>query len=75
MIVKAKIYTEHEFFKTISFEIKELYTTSFDAASFTIPETYERIKKKTSIRFLIYFLVIISIQTFQKEYFQRHVFL
>ena len=46
MIVQAKIYTEHEFFKTISFEIKELYTTSFDAASFTIPETYERIIKK-----------------------------
>ena len=44
MIVQAKIYTEHEFLKTLSFEIKELYTTSFDAASFTIPETYERIE-------------------------------
>jgi len=45
IIVQAKIYTEHEFFKTINFEIKELYTTSFDAASFSIPETYERIEK------------------------------
>ena len=63
MIVQAKIYTEHEFFKTISFEIKELYTTSFDGAFFTIPETYERIKKMTSIRFLNYFVVVISILT------------
>ena len=45
IIVQARIYTEHEFFKTMSFEIKELYTTSFDGASFTIPETYERIEK------------------------------
>ena len=45
IIVKAKIYTEHEFFKTMSFEIKELYTTSFDGAFFTIPETYERTEK------------------------------
>ena len=44
-IVRAKISTEHEFFKSISFEIKELYTTFFDAASFTIPEVYKRIKK------------------------------
>ena len=45
IIVKAKIYTEHEFFKTMSFEIKELYTTSFDGTFFTIPETYERTEK------------------------------
>ena len=30
--------TPHEFFKSMSFEIKELYTSSFDAAFFTIPE-------------------------------------
>ena len=45
-IVQAKMHIEHEFFKSMSFEIKELYTISFDAASFTIPETYERIIKK-----------------------------
>ena len=45
-IVQAKIYIEHEFFKSMSFEIKELYTVSFDAASFTIPEAYKRIEKK-----------------------------
>ena len=44
-IVQAKMYCEHEFLKSMSFEIKELYTVSFDAASFTIPETYERIEK------------------------------
>ena len=44
-IVQAKMHIEHEFFKSMSFEIKELYTVSFDAASFTIPETYERIEK------------------------------
>ena len=44
-IVQAKMHVEHEFFKSMSFEIKELYTVSFDAASFTIPETYERIEK------------------------------
>ena len=45
-IVQAKMYTEHAFFKSMSFEIKELYTVSFDAASFTIPEAYKRIEKK-----------------------------
>ena len=45
-IVQAKIYAEHDFFKSMSFEIKELYTASFDARSFTIPEVYKRIKKK-----------------------------
>ncbi len=45
-IVQAKIHFEHEFFKSMSFEIKELYTNSFDAASFTIPEAYEKIEKK-----------------------------
>ena len=44
-IVQAKMHFEHEFFKSMSFEIKELYTVSFDAASFTIPEVYERIEK------------------------------
>ena len=44
-IVQGKMYCEHEFLKSISFEIKELYTIAFDAASFTIPETYERIEK------------------------------
>jgi len=44
-IVQAKMHFEHEFFKSMSFEIKELYTVSFDAASFTIPEAYERIEK------------------------------
>jgi hypothetical protein len=39
------MHFEHEFFKSMSFEIKELYTVSFDAASFTIPEAYERIEK------------------------------
>jgi len=34
-IVQAKMNCEHEFFKSMSFEIKELYTVSFDAASFT----------------------------------------
>ena len=45
-IVQAKMHIEHEFFKSMSFEIKELYTVSFDAASFTIPEAYKRIEKK-----------------------------
>ena len=44
-IVQAKMHIEHEFFKSMSFEIKELYTVSFDAASFTIPEVYKRIEK------------------------------
>ena len=44
-IVQAKMHIEHEFFKSMSFEIKELYTVSFDAASFTIPEEYKRIEK------------------------------
>ena len=44
-IVQAKMHIEHEFFKSMSFEIKELYTVSFDAASFTIPEAYKRIEK------------------------------
>ena len=44
-IVQAKMHFEHEFFKSMSFVIKELYTVSFDAASFTIPEVYERIEK------------------------------
>ncbi len=44
-IIKAKMYCEHEFLKSISFEIKELYTSSFDASSFTIPEKYNRINK------------------------------
>ena len=45
-IVQANMHIEHEFFKSMSFEIKELYTVSFDAASFTIPEAYKRIEKK-----------------------------
>jgi len=45
-IVQAKMHTENEFFKSMSFEIKELYTVSFDASSFTIPEAYKRIEKK-----------------------------
>ena len=45
-IVQAKMHIEHEFFKSMSFIIKELYTVSFDAASFTIPEAYKRIEKK-----------------------------
>ena len=44
-IVQAKMQIEHEFFKSMSFEIKELYTVSFDASSFTIPEAYKRIEK------------------------------
>ena len=44
-IVQAKMYCEHEFLKSISFEIKELYTSSFDASSFTIPEKYNHINK------------------------------
>ena len=44
-IVQAKMHIKHEFFKSMSFEIKELYTVSFDAASFTIPEVYERIER------------------------------
>ena len=44
-IVQAKMHIEHEFFKSMSFEIKELYTVSFDAASFTVPEAYKRIEK------------------------------
>ena len=44
-IVQAKMQIEHEFFKSMRFEIKELYTVSFDASSFTIPEAYKRIEK------------------------------
>ena len=44
-IVQAKMQIEHEFFKSMSFEIKELYTVSFNASSFTIPEAYKRIEK------------------------------
>ena len=44
-IVQARMHIEHEFFKSISFEIKELYTVSFDATSFTIPEAYERVER------------------------------
>jgi len=44
-IVQSKIYCGHKFFQSMSFEIKELYTSSFDAVSFTIPETYERVEK------------------------------
>ena len=44
-IVQAKMYCERGFLKSMSFEIKELYTVSFDAASFTIPEKYDRIEK------------------------------
>ena len=41
-IVKAKMYCEHEFLKSISFEIKELYALSFEPSFFTIPESFER---------------------------------
>jgi len=44
-IVQSKIYCGHKFFQSMSFEIKELYTSSFDAVSFTIPETYERVER------------------------------
>ena len=45
-IVLAKVTCEnHKFLKSMRFEIKELYTTTFDAAYFTIPETYNRIQE------------------------------
>ena len=44
-IVKAKMHIKHKVFKSMSFEIKELYTNSFDASYFTIPETFERAEK------------------------------
>ena len=41
-IVQAKMYCEHEFLKSISFEIKELYALSFEPSFFTIPESFKR---------------------------------
>ena len=44
-IVQAKMYCEHEFLKSISFEIKELYALSFEPSFFSIQESYKRNKK------------------------------
>ncbi len=46
-IVKAKaVLEDHWFFKSMSFEISELYTIPFEVSFFIIPEEYERIQKE-----------------------------